>query len=293
MIDTLEAELRATLEARARDIPPTAVARVARRDYRPRARSLRPPLAVGGAAGAAGAVVAAVSLSAGASSAFAGWTAKPTPPAPLQLAAAQQRCAAKSAQSPIAGLPLKLSDTRGPFTFAVYASDTSTAVCISGPSFTSMSASVSSAPSTPVADGRVTLWSEHLTRRDGQAYSFADGRTGANVKAVTLALDNGTKVDATVGGGWFVAWWPSTAAVKSALVTTPSGTSTESVPSAATRPCGTTLCRRQVLNVGGSGRGAARARSGASRGSVTTESGTSQSSGATERGSATFQSASS
>ena len=65
-----------------------------------------------------------ISLTAGASSAFAGWTPTPTPPTPGQLAAARADC---QGQAPIAGLPLKLADTRGPFTFSVYANSQSSA----------------------------------------------------------------------------------------------------------------------------------------------------------------------
>lgn len=262
MIDELESDLRTVLRARAAEVPAASVAHVASRDYRPRMRSLRPPVAVGAVAGTAGAIVAAVSLSAGASSAFAGWTPKPTPPSAVQLASARQSCAAKSAHSPIAGLTPKLVDTRGPFTFAVYASATASATCISGPSFTSISASVSSAPSPAVPANRIAMWSEHLTRPGGQAYSFADGHVGADVTSVALVLEDGTRVDATVSNGWFVAWWPSRGFVKSALVATPAGTATQTFPSGAANPCGARVCRRATFSIGGQGLGAQRARRG-------------------------------
>ena len=60
-----------------------------------------------------------------------------------------------------------------------------------------------------------------MTDRDGAAYSFADGHAGDGVSAVTLILDDGTNVQATVANGWFVAWWPSAHDVKSADVTDP------------------------------------------------------------------------
>ena len=226
MTEQLESQLRAILRDEAARVPASSTDRLAAADYHPRTGRLRPPVAVGalaGAVGTTGAVVAAISLSAGASSAFAGWTATPTVPSPQQLSAAAQDC---QQHSPIAGLPLKLTDTRGPFTFSVYADSTTSAVCISGPSFTSVSGSVSSAPAN-VPDGAVQLSSSHQTNRDGQAYSFADGHTGADVSAVALTLDDGTNVKATVDNGWFVAWWPSGHEVKSAEVTTPSGVKTQ------------------------------------------------------------------
>ena len=225
MTDQLETELRAAFRDRAADVPGASVDRLSRLDYHPRTRRLRPPLAIGafaGAAGAAGAVAVVISLSAGASNAFAGWTPRPTRPAPDQLAAASADC---QTRSPVAGLPLKLTDTRGPFTFSVYADANSSATCITGPSFTSASGSVGSAPF-KVPAGHVLLSSSHTTNRAG-AYSFAEGRTGDGVSAVTLNLDDGSKVQATVENGWFVAWWPGTQAVTSAGITTPAGVSTQ------------------------------------------------------------------
>jgi hypothetical protein len=77
-----------------------------------------------------------------------------------------------------------------------------------------------------VPAGHVLLSSSHLTSQAG-AYSFAEGRTGDGVSALTLNLDDGSKVQATIANGWFVAWWPGTHAVTSVDVTTPAGTSTQ------------------------------------------------------------------
>jgi hypothetical protein len=241
MTDRLVSVLRLALRDHAARVPAASAARLSRLDYRPRTRRVRPPLALGalaGAAGTAGAVVAVVSLGAGATNAFAGWTPTPTPPSPRQLADANTDC---KSHSPIAGLPLKLTDTRGPFTFSVYASSTSSAICISGPSFTSVSGSIANAP-TQVADGRITLSSSHLTNRDGQAYSFADGHTGDGVSAVTLILDDGARIQASVANGWYVAWWPGPHEAKAADVTTPHGVKTQTFDLNHESPCGANLC---------------------------------------------------
>ena len=58
----------------------------------------------------------------GASNAFAGWTPQPTAPTAAQLAAAEAYCATNV---PTPGLPLKLTEARGPFTFLVYSDGTS------------------------------------------------------------------------------------------------------------------------------------------------------------------------
>jgi uncharacterized membrane protein YgcG len=254
MTDQLEAHVRAALRERAAQVPTASVARLTHLDYHPRTRRLRPPLAIGALTTAAGAgtVAVIVSLTAGASSAFAGWTPTPTPPSPGQLANAQASC--QGGQSPISGLPLKLADTRGPFTFSVYASDTSSATCIKGPSFTAVSASMASIAANPPAD-QIMLSSEHQTNH-GQAFSFAEGRTAAGVSGVTITLDDGTNVQATVGGGWFVAWWPGAREIKSAELATPTGAVTQTFNLSPEIPCrNDPRCSSTSNAVGGGGSG--------------------------------------
>ena len=227
MNDQLESDLRAAMRERAGLVPNAAVLRLSRADYHPRRSRLRPPVAIGATAtagAAAGVAALVISLGAGATNAFAGWTAKPTLPAPGQIGAASAAC--QASQSPVAGLPLKLADTRGPYTFSIYADAENSATCIKGPSFMSASGSGSNAPIT-VPDGQIDLSSAHQADRDGQAFSFADGRAGAGVSGVTLVLDDGTTVQATVGDGWYLAWWPSGQVVKSAQLTTVSGTTSQ------------------------------------------------------------------
>jgi len=241
MTEQLQTELRAALRERAAQVPAASIARLAHLDYHPRTRRLRPPVAIGalaGAAGTAGAVAVVISLSAGASNAFAGWSPTPTRPGPDQLAAASADC---QTQSPISGLPLKLADTRGPFTFSVYADANSSATCIKGPTFTAVSNNTTSAPIT-VPAGHILLSSSHASNRGGAAYSWADGRTGDGVSAVTLNLDDGDTVQATVANGWFVAWWPGAHDVKSAAITTAAGTTTQTFDLGHQSPCGPMPC---------------------------------------------------
>ena len=99
----------------------------------PKGRSKRPMLV--GASGVAAAsvaalVIAVLSLTGGASNAFAGWSAQPTAPTAAQLDRREAYCA-KNVPTP--GLPLKLTDTRGPFTFMVYSDDSSNDFCTIGP----------------------------------------------------------------------------------------------------------------------------------------------------------------
>jgi hypothetical protein len=200
-------------------------------DHR-RARRLRWPVAIGaGLATAAGAIAAALSLAGGASNAFAGWTPQPTAPSRAQLAAADAYCAKNV---PFRGLPLKLNDTRGPFTFLVYSDGSSNDFCTTGPSFTNASGWSTSPPVTAPA-GKLYLWDEHTTTASGQAYTLLIARAGDGVSAANLTLEDGTEVTATVQNGWAVAWWPGSYQVTRAQLTTPSGTQTQTFPLS---PCG-------------------------------------------------------
>jgi hypothetical protein len=258
MTEQLESQLRQALAERATEVPRDVGDRLRQVDYRPRTRSVRPPVAAGVlvAAGAAAATVVLVGLGTNTQEAFAGWTPTPTPAQKGQLAAAdaacQNRSAAPTRARPVGApaLPKKapppttidpgslkpaLTDTRGPFTFVILAGDHGSESCITGPSFTWLSATATNG-STSVPAGQVVLSSTHTPARDGQPLSFAEGHTGSNVTGTTLTLEDGTKVKATVANGWFVAWWPGTHNVTSALVTTPSGTSTQHIDSGGWQP---------------------------------------------------------
>jgi hypothetical protein len=64
---------------------------------------------------------------------------------------------------------------------------------------------------------------------DGQGFGSLDGKVGAGVAAVSLVLDDGTSVVATISGGWFAAWWPTHEGVQYAEVTTSNGTARQPV----------------------------------------------------------------
>lgn len=223
---SIETDLRAALHERA--APIHASSDLLAVDYHPRTRRLRPPVAIGGGLTTiAGGVVAAVLLlTSGASNAFAGWAPQPTTPTAAQLPAAKAYCAK---HVPTPGLPLELTDTRGPFTFEVYANDTSNDFCITGPSFINASGFRTPTPVT-VPAGNLHLWAEHTTTHAGQAYGFVIARAGDGVSAATLTLENGTEVTATVQNGWTVAWWPGTRQVTGARLTTATGTQTQTFP---------------------------------------------------------------
>lgn len=221
----LEADLRVALRAHAARVH--ASRDLLEVDYHPRTPRMRPPVLVGAVLAAAAATVTALlSLASGAGSAFADWTAHPTTPARGQLAAAEAYCADRV---PFPRLPLKLVDTRGPFTFAVYSDGSSNDFCTTGPSFRNASGwSTSSAVAVPA--GQLFLWAEHTTTDSGQAYTFLIAKVGAGVSAAYLKLDDGRQVAATVDNGWGVAWWPGSSQLASAQLTTPAGARAQTFP---------------------------------------------------------------
>jgi hypothetical protein len=231
---TLETDLRAALHERAARVHASPDLLTA--DYHPRTRRGRTPVAIaGGLAAAAAALAAVLSLGGGASSAFAGWTARPATPNPAQLAAAEAYC---HKNVPYQGVPLKLAERRGPFTFLIYSNDSENDFCTTGPSFRNASGWRVSPPATGPA-GRLHLWAEHTATAGRHAYTLLIARAGADVSAARLTVQGGTEVTATVRNGWAVAWWPGSGYVTRAQLTTPSGTRTQTFP---VGPCATHKC---------------------------------------------------
>jgi hypothetical protein len=195
----------------------------------------------------------------GPSQAFAGWTAAPTAPASGQTESALGRCRSRLAQpggGPASGIPLSgwqasVTDTRGPFTALVLHSGVASAMCLTGPSFTSSAATIpgsyiqqwrlsgtdggTSGPlsllglgfSVPRGAGPLVTQAlqADLATHGGQPYTLVFGQLTAGVRHVTLVLSDGRKLAATVGGRSFLAWWPGSAGVRSAQVTNAAGAS--------------------------------------------------------------------
>jgi hypothetical protein len=156
-----------------------------------------------------------------------------------------------------------LTDVRGPFTITLLQNGTSYATCFTGPSFTEVNRITSTSNgsggvqsgslsvNSQTANGGVSgpqaggvgsivrlettssgdlnqVLQNHLTTTSDGPYTFIDGRVANGVTGVTLALDDGQSIVATVADGWFVAWWPgNTADATSAQVTKASGTTSE------------------------------------------------------------------
>ena len=216
-----------------------------------------------GALAVAGAATAAVLLIAGgpaASTAFAGWRAAPTAPAPGQLPAAEASCPA-GGPSPggkvgppgaVPSGPPALSDVRGPYSMLLYLDgDGGSTLCMSGGSFVRVLPTPAPTAPAPPADGLVI---DHLA---SGAVTFVEGRVGSAVTGAALTLDDGTRVTVTVGGGHFIAWWPGSEGVATSTETTASGSqsgpadvATDAMP----HPCpsGTAPCNHVVHVLDGS-----------------------------------------
>ena len=248
-----EAELSEAFAARAARVPVVAASRLRSVDYRPRERGLRAPATVSAGvltvAAAAGTVLAVV-LGGGAP-AYAGWSATPTSGSSTASASACVSQLASMQSGPGGTWDNVLTDVRGPFTVALFQDDGAYAACFTSSSFTEVNQISSGAASSSVhvqgggsaagaAPSRVgvsvsgtgsgslqRVMQSHLTTADDGPYTLVDGRTQSGVTGVTLVLDDGQDVVATVADGWFVAWWPGSANATSTQVTTASGTTTE------------------------------------------------------------------
>jgi hypothetical protein len=227
MSDLLEQKLRETLSERAAQIDPAASARLRAIDYRHRHRRRRlpalPALGALGASATAVAVVAVVMLGSSAAPAFAGWSPTPTPPAAGQLAAAEQACSSML-ETPV------LTDTRGPYTASIYADATSSHTCLEGGAV-SVASSNGGPSAADVPAGQVQLFGSGMQDSSGHALTLVDGRVGAGVTSVRIDRGDGSSVQATVSGGWYLAWWPGTARATTADLTSTTGTVTEQFPS--------------------------------------------------------------
>jgi len=137
-----------------------------------------------------------------------------------------------------------LTDTRGPFTTVILTAREghATASCLEGPAppgvrssasrndayLLSATGSLEHQPRRHLRAGQVEVWHSEIARTasdvpNGNMYSQIDGRVSAEASTVTLVLQGGAKVQATVMNGWFLAWWPGSRHATSAEITTSSG----------------------------------------------------------------------
>ena len=126
----------------------------------------------------------------------------------------------------------------GPYTAAIYAQSNTTGVCLAGNGISMSSTSTSGQPATMPAD-KIEFGGGGVRDSAGDQLTLADGRIGPGVTAVTIQLSDGTSVQATVGNGWYLAWWPGNVSATEAQVTTASGTNDVTYPASPALNCPT------------------------------------------------------
>ncbi|MFG1996329.1 hypothetical protein ACGFJ7_40765 [Actinoplanes sp. NPDC048988] len=60
----------------------------------------------------------------------------------------------------------------------------------------------------PPAAGRASLRDVDWSGSGRGRYALASGQVGSGVTGVDVVLPDGRSVQATVGNGWWAAWWP-------------------------------------------------------------------------------------
>jgi hypothetical protein len=195
------------------------------------------PVLIAVTACAAGAVALSVALStSGSPGAFAAWTARTTVTPAARLAAATSDCQAlekraidlvpnvSGGEAAISLGAWRLTDSRGPFEMLVYIGSSSDSVCLwdSGGVLSVTGGGGTLPAPTSRSVGIPTIG---FARHHGSPVTFAYGNVGSEVSAVTLALTDGTRVQATVQNGLYAAWWPAQTDVASATAKSSSGVS--------------------------------------------------------------------
>lgn len=149
----------------------------------------------------------------------ASWTSVPTSPDPMAATIAAQTC------GPRAGaLPLRLMDHRVRTTVALYADNGNDLTCqftvdASGKVVDSFSGEGRFDPH-PVASGLDILTAD---LGSGAGPVMIVGRAPSDATTVKVGLADGTNVTASVGGGYYLAWWPKSTGIDSVTALGASG----------------------------------------------------------------------
>ena len=112
-----------------------------------------------------------------------------------------------------------LSEQRGAFITNLLAGDGTLSICIGKGA--DLWTGTNIAPALPGNQTVTVLGNAGLVEPEGLRYVF--GRITGEVGGVTVVTDDGLRVTASVGGGYFLAWWPGSAAPKTVMATDKSG----------------------------------------------------------------------
>jgi hypothetical protein len=257
----LERNLRDLFREDAADFDTTAAVERLRARTAPRPtkrRLLWPAVGLGATTLAGGVVAALLLLASGAPVAFAGWT-----PVPKNLTTAQLSSVARVARNQWnprcsgSGGSIVLADVRGPYTFTLYVTNPDrqvelATVCFNGVEHGSGGFPAGHQwPPAVAADhihGFMTGYGALEEQPRGvRRFAFTQvGRAGARVRSVSVLLNTGKTVRATVSHGWYLVWWPAkdghskrlivTTAAASGTTSNKTNTSPDTIPEPNGRP---------------------------------------------------------
>ncbi len=172
-------------------------------------------LAGGVTAVAIGTAIVSASL-VGGDPAIASWSPTAALVAPAEAASEQAEClaAGPDPQGKVVGA---LTERRGDFMFTLIATDQAVGQCLllDEALIEATGQQVQGAISwrqpsdlpVPPVDGTIVLWSASFTSEAGD-FTSALGRVGSDVVAVEITAAGAPNIQASVGDGYFTAWWP-------------------------------------------------------------------------------------
>jgi hypothetical protein len=143
--------------------------------------------------------------------AFASWTAVPGVPDPALAAAAEEDCrqvpSPRSRTPSFSHLPLVAQDQRGQAALMLFSDGDAVALCLILPDRTK---SVSAGQRTPLHGTVEILTAIRADRTESETATLL-GQVADTVATVEIVRDDGLVIEATVSGGFFLAWWPGPA----------------------------------------------------------------------------------
>ncbi|MFC4555672.1 hypothetical protein [Georgenia faecalis] len=170
-----------------------------------------------GAAAAVVAVVLASVLGGRPESAFATWTAVPSPASPADARELGERCAAMgpAGDAGAADIAVVLAERRGDLTFTAVldAEAGELTACLGGTDYLGAGTAGDIDHDATFDRDAVTVVTQTGTYSDppnpeSPAYTALTGRVGPGVESIEIHTDDGRRVVASIDGSWWGAWWP-------------------------------------------------------------------------------------
>lgn len=153
---------------------------------------------------------------------FAAWSQTPLPPDPGLAAAALNVPSACTSGEDGAGIHILLQDRRTAQTAAfLFAGPTTFGSCMISSSGGRSSAG--SGPALEAMDGTLSIDDNGGGGEGGETVRELGGRVAATASQVVIHLTDGRSVIASLGNGYWLAWWPDTVRADKVVATDASG----------------------------------------------------------------------